>query len=419
MHSDERIFKSSVLLMVVCATATLYCNGGGNGNGGEPVAHDLQVSRHNSTTVDGIRADEVFTNGSAVARQADGVGDVACGIDLRRDGNVTTFDFGSGIINSQADFQTVLGLPGYVKVVNQINWCGGFAPGIIGCAPVPGDSMVVVRFRPAQEGILWLHEFCHTKGRSHRNDENAVMFPSIGDNRRQLNTAECDALEVVAAMTASLPSATEEFMAQTQLPDIADFVRQTYFHGVPFEIAARYEPAVVPQLLEMLSNSSDEPYWSNVVTVLGAVGDEAVVDPLVNFIEEGEAALSADAYNGKTAAILALGYLANRTGSQRALDYLISGLQPTSWSARALSWTSPFQDPQGRNLQLSQMNIIALALSGREPALEALQNLRITSTRGIEPQVDSLLDEAIEAHETIDRDGLATYSRKVSSGNAL
>jgi len=419
MRSDKRILKSSVLLMVVCAMATLYCNGGGDGNGGEPIQHDLEVSRHGSTTLDGTRADQVFADGSAVARQSDGIGDVSCGIDLRRDGNVTTFDIGSGIINSQADFQAVLGLPGYVKVVNQINWCGGFAPGIIGCAPVPGNSMVVVPFGPAQEGILWLHEFCHTKGRSHRNDENAVMFPSIGDNRRQLNTAECDALEVVAAMTASPPSATGELMAQTELPDIADFVRQTYFHGVPFEIAARYEPAVVPQLLEMLSNSSDEPYWSNVVTVLGAVGDESVVDPLVSFIAEGDTTLSADVYNAKTAAILTLGYLANRTGSQRALDYLIGGLQPTSWSARALSWTSPFQDSQGRNLQLSQMNIIALALSGREPAREALQNLRATSTRGVEPQVDSLLDEAIEAHATINRDGLATYSLKVSSGNAL
>ncbi|MGH9461908.1 MAG: HEAT repeat domain-containing protein [Vicinamibacteria bacterium] len=377
------------------------------------------MSRHDSTPIEGTRADEVLVDGSAVATQADGIGDVSCGVNLQRDGDLTTFDMGSGIINSQADFLAVLALPGYVKVVNQINWCGGFAPGIIGCAPVPGSSMVVVRFRPAQEGILWLHEFCHTKGRSHRNDENAVMFPSIGDNRRQLNAAECDALEAVAAMTASPPSATGELMAQTALPDIGDFVRQTYFHGVPFEVAARYEPAVVPQLLDMLSNSSDEPYWSNVVTVLGAVGDESVVDPLVSFIEEGDATLSADAYNAKTAAILALGYLANRTGSQRALDYLIGGLQPTSWSARELPWTGPFQDAQGQSLQLSQMNIIALALSGREPALAALQNLRATSTRGVEPQIDSLLDEAIEAHATIDTDGLATYSRTVSSGDPL
>jgi hypothetical protein len=87
-------------------------------------------------------------------------------------------------------------LPGQVQVVDQINWCGGFSPNIIGCASVPGNSLVVVRFTPALEGILWLHEFGHNKGRNHRTDPNAVMAPSIGATRTHVNATECAAYEV-------------------------------------------------------------------------------------------------------------------------------------------------------------------------------------------------------------------------------
>ena len=42
---------------------------------------------------------------------------------------VTTFSTGSGSINSSADFSAVNGLPGNVKVVQQINWCGTIGAG--------------------------------------------------------------------------------------------------------------------------------------------------------------------------------------------------------------------------------------------------------------------------------------------------
>jgi len=44
------------------------------------------------------------------------------------------------------------------------------------------------------QGILWGHEYGHTKGLEHRNSgSNAVMYGSIGFNRRRVNRAECDA----------------------------------------------------------------------------------------------------------------------------------------------------------------------------------------------------------------------------------
>jgi hypothetical protein len=158
-----------------------------------PVTHALQVRRHTSATLADADADRILADATTVAQAGDGAGDVPCAVALARNGPVGTFTTGSGIINSGADFTAVNGLPGNVKVVNQINFCSTPGIGIIGCAPVPGVSLVVVRFTANQEGILWLHEFGHNKGLGHRTGADFVMNPVIGPNRLQVNTAECTA----------------------------------------------------------------------------------------------------------------------------------------------------------------------------------------------------------------------------------
>lgn len=419
----RRIALDSAGLTLLCMLA-LSCNGtdsngggGGDDGGGGLVAHRLEVVRHTLTTIDGTRADAVLSDGAGIARSADGPDDVACGIDLLRSGELGTFTTGTGIINSGVDFDAVRQLPGYVKVVNQINWCGGFQPGIIGCAPVPGDSMVVVRHEPAgQEGILWLHEFAHTKGRHHRDDPDAVMYFAVGDTRRELDADECQALENLDAATVAADGSA--LVAMTEVPRVGDLVRRTFVHGLPYEVASQYDRSVVPMLLDLLADPAEEPYWVNVVTVLGAVGDDAVATELIELIESGEGTLSRDAYNARTAAVMALGYLANR-GSGVALDYLVSSSTAEAWVAKDLAWTSPYQqEPLERDLQLAQVDIMALALSGREPAMAALRELRVSES-GRQPAVLSVLDEAIAAHRTVEGSGLSGYSRTASSGRPL
>ena len=160
-----------------------------------PVTQSLSVTRFTTATLDNARADAILAHATNVLKTNDGPGDVACAVELVRQGDVTTFATGDGSIDSQAEFTAVvINPPGNVKVVNAINWCGSLAPNIIGCAPVPGNALAVVRFTENQEGILWAHEYGHNKGLSHRsNDQNVVMFPSIATNRRRVNQAECDA----------------------------------------------------------------------------------------------------------------------------------------------------------------------------------------------------------------------------------
>ena len=154
---------------------------------------ELTVRRHITSSLTDAEADAILLNATTVLKTATVPGDVACCVEFDRGGPVTTFTTGTGSINSGADFSAVIALPGYVKVVNTINWCGGLIPGIIGCAPIPGNSFVVVRVTPILEGILWAHEYGHTKGLGHRNDTTAVMNPFIGLTEVGVNSAECSA----------------------------------------------------------------------------------------------------------------------------------------------------------------------------------------------------------------------------------
>ena len=161
----------------------------------QAVIHQLQVNHHTAIPITEAEADQILGDGTNVIQTGNGPGDVPCAVELVRTGGIGTFP-APRFINSSADMDAAELLPGQVQVVDQINWCGGFSPNIIGCASVPGNSLVVVRFNPNLEGILWLHEFGHNKGRNHRNDQNAVMAPSIGTTRTHVNAVECAAYEV-------------------------------------------------------------------------------------------------------------------------------------------------------------------------------------------------------------------------------
>ena len=54
--------------------------------------------------------------------------------------------------------------------------------------------MAVVRYVDTLEGILWAHEYGHTRGLQHRDaDPNAVMNGIIGPTRRRITADECNA----------------------------------------------------------------------------------------------------------------------------------------------------------------------------------------------------------------------------------
>jgi hypothetical protein len=117
--------------------------------------------------------------------------------------------------------------------------------------------------------------------------------------------------------------------AQTNQMDIKEYVSQTFIHGIPYEEAINYGREDIPVLLEIIKRPEMEDHWTNAIVVLAMIGDERVVDPIIRFItEESDERLSHSHFNAKTSAIISLGYVINRTCSDKALDYLTESLDP-------------------------------------------------------------------------------------------
>jgi hypothetical protein len=389
------------------------------------ITHQVQVRRYTTSSLTNTEADAILADATTVLQTNDGSGDVACATVWVRDGNVTTFTTGDGSIDSSTEFNAVIGLTGQIKVVNAINWCGGLIPNVIGCAPVPGNSLAVVRFTSSQEGILWAHEYGHNKGLSHRNDVNAVMNPTIGSTRRRVNQTECNAYRTLPGLGAATGTVLAQYSAATPTEDhgqsggrgdVKEFVRQIYIHGVPYEQASQFGAESVPTLVEMLNDPAAAPYWANVVVVLGMIGDPQALDPLISFIDRPHAGiLERQQYAAKTSALMSLGFLINRSGSREALNYLKKRVDPQSWEGSQVGRAQFQASTAERNLDFSRYAVLGLALSGDPEAATVLRRLQDRpSTRGeqaLQAQMGDTISEALREHAEIAEKGLAEYYR--------
>jgi hypothetical protein len=166
----------------------------------------------------------------------------------------------------------------------------------------------------------------------------------------------------------------------------------------------------------MLADAAEQEHWTNIVGVLGIIGDERAVDPLIAFATaRPDGSLSGAQYAAKSSVPLALGYLVNRTRNERALSYLIESLDPSVWAARGVAWTSPYHRTDvERNLQLTTAAILGLAVTGQPEAARALRAVQAdTSAVGkrLQAQVSNVVSDALEANAEIARLGLAEYYR--------
>jgi hypothetical protein len=154
---------------------------------------NIEPRRYTTATLSNADVDDILESASNTLQTNNGSGDVSCDVIFQRDGSVTTFSTGDGSVDSQAEFDALIALAGDAKVVNQINWCGVIAFGIVGCAPVPGSSFVAVRGSTThQEGIIWAHEHGHTQGLPHRTGD-VVMKSSLAGRNTRVNSTECNA----------------------------------------------------------------------------------------------------------------------------------------------------------------------------------------------------------------------------------
>ena len=392
--------------------------GPGPGPGGPG---NFPIFRYQTATLDDARGDAIVGRANSHLTTNDGSYDVACPLNppLARQGSVQAFNFTDGNIDTSSEMSNLLNRPGGAAyVVNEINYCGG-APGpgftILGCATTGAPIVVVRRTNLQTEGILWAHEYGHVKNLGHTDQFGNVMHSQIGNDHTMVHDWQCRNYQ-----RQGVPVVIQNPQAQEQTGQrvpVLVFIRRQYIHGVPFEQAEQYTSADVPLLLEQLERPAEGVYLPTLVGTLGVIGDTRAIRPLINFIERGRGRLTDDQYGGKKAALLALGHIANKHLSDRAvtsqtIDYLTQGLDPAYWG-RVLNWQLPYEGSrETRNWQMVKAAAWGLGLSGHNQGAQVLQQ-RLERARAadsnVPPDLPDLLQAAFTANGVVARTGLRNY----------
>ena len=208
---------------------------------------------------------------------------------------------------------------------------------------------------------------------------------------------------------------------QVPQPDVHAYIRGQAFHGnSDKELSTLYDSTAVPALIEALNSEAEEQNWPRAASLLGIVGDERAVGVLIAFIEKGDSHSISRAHDrARGAAMSALGYLINRTGSERALDYLIEGLTPRVWRERNVIGIVPYADSYAEyDLLLSTDALFGLALSGHPRAGEALRTLLRSPTPEqlqFRDAKETTMKQWLEVHSLVAErgvDGMNQYYRE-------
>jgi hypothetical protein len=191
---------------------------------------------------------------------------------------------------------------------------------------------------------------------------------------------------------------------------IGEFVRADAFPRSYRELARSYDASVVPQLVELLNDGDREEDWTRITGLLGVVGDEQAVSALIAFVEKpvDDRQLSREHQEARRQALSSLGLLLNRTGSERALTYLIDGLTAGAWRDRNVQGLAPWATTQTENDRLlSEYALYGLALSGHPRAGEALLFLQESPMASQAPIASSTIRQSREVHDLVAERGVA------------
>jgi hypothetical protein len=200
---------------------------------------------------------------------------------------------------------------------------------------------------------------------------------------------------------------------------LQEFVGAIWIEGVPYHIASRIDPEfALPVLRKILADPQAAPQWANAAVTAGMIGHPDSADLLIEFItraEPGKADL--DQARAKTSAVMSLGYVVNKSGNEKALEFLRAGVNPKYWSSRKLPWSGAlFADARQRDQQMATMAVLGLGLSGNAKAAEILRSFNARKTA---PELDSAVTEALFTNEAVAREGLADYYRTRLKGMQL
>ena len=416
------VIVCTVVLFLIIAVFAAAMEHGRNGpdelsSATSPTPHDLYVRRYSTATLSDQEADFALSDATRLLQAVDGPDDMSCNVETNRGRGVDTFNVGNGVITSQIEYEAINNLEGQVKVVNALLWCGTPGSGILGCAPKPGASFLVVRHGPPYEGILWAHEYLHNRGQPHRNGENFVMNPYITLTARRINKKECNGLS-----RTPIVSASQSVVASNEpaVLDVRRFIMRLYVHGIPYDEAAQFDEGDVPTLLELLGDDGNKPFYANILGVLGVIGGDISAETLIEYVEQAkDRELDPDIYRAALTALLSLGYVVNRDGSPNVIEFLRTQAEEIYKSEQQFERAVEDQRPQGLRLEASVMGrsaILGLALGGRPESGSALQSLIQFQPQTLpemnREELQSFLGTALETHKLVEQEGLSEFYKR-------
>jgi len=394
----------------------------------------VTVQRHSTVALSDAEADRILGDMGTILQNDDSPADVATPVRFVRNGAVQLLAANvPATIQTEADLLALLNAGTGIKIVQAIRWCGGPGGSIIGCAPLgsPTVNLAAVRFTADQEGLIWVHEYGHNAGLPHRTDDlRAVMYPSVGADHDVVNAAESASfLAGPLAVNAGAPMASSCALAMAIQPpkDVREFVSQHWIAGIPYQAAAQYTEADAKLLLEWLMNEPEkhDEFLPEIVTTLGFIGSELAVQPLIDFVHSPRA--NRAVFNAKNAALIHLGDLINKSGSQAALDFLTKVASdqetaktlavPRSAIAAAEAAVAGVDAPKLETLaaELAVSAAFGLALAGKAEAEQTLMGLMKNAT-AFAPVKVAAMEAAALAQKVRSQGQAAYYSSKCEGG---
>ena len=399
----------------------------------------VRVQRHSTVGLSDSEADRILEDMGTVLRRVDpsanpATPDVSTRIRFIRSGPVQVLPANvPAVIQTQSQLNSLFLAGSGVKIVRRIRFCSGPGGSIIGCAPIGINqvNIAAIPFDDPLESILWVHEYGHNVGLNHRtNDNNAIMFPSIGSNRlvvnqfesnRFLNGPEALSGRVMPSQSHQGIPSEQTYTSQTiEQQSVADFVRQHYYHGISYEDCQQFNREDSKKLINMLAQpKANQKYLSEIVTTLCFIGDDSAVEPIIAFVKSD---LNSDSeFNAKNAALIHLGDLICRTKNKAATDFLLqvatepaatnemveSRLSLATERARSIGVSAPSADELKTELQVSAL--MGMGLTG-DPDLATV--LVGDSVRRVDESITDATMDALKINRKIQRLGQSEYYRQ-------
>ena len=185
---------------------------------------------------------------------------------------------------------------------------------------------------------------------------------------------------VLAVAAGSLLPATGSAQSRASAPDLRSLVTQIYIHGIPYELAKSQGPGAVPELVAMLADPALDEYRSNIVAVLGCIGDPSAIEPLIGFVRGLDGEISVHTFRAVLTTFQSLGHLA-QSGDERALSFLVDWSDDSHWATERVGFSYAVYRDERLGEVLGRLAVQGLGISGRPEAYRRLNELATGNLR--------------------------------------